>query len=228
MKLKQIFNPESEQEDQWISIADMMAGMMVIFLFIALINLKDQLDKLKSFDLLQDRIYNSLKLEFSKDLRKWNAEIEKDTLTVSFREPRIQFNTGSDIVKPEFKIILNDFFPRYLKVLSKYRLSIEELRIEGHTSSKWLGAKNKDEAYIENMKLSQNRSKNVLVYCLQLPIGLNKFWAKDKIIASGLSYSKIIKDNLGRENILLSQRTEFRVKVDSSIILDKLRFYLKK
>ena len=52
MKLKQIFNPESEQEDQWISIADMMAGMMVIFLFIALINLKDQLDKLKSFDLL--------------------------------------------------------------------------------------------------------------------------------------------------------------------------------
>ena len=30
-----------------------------------------------------------------------NAEIGKDTLTVSFREPRIQFNTGSE--KPEFK-----------------------------------------------------------------------------------------------------------------------------
>ena len=129
MKLKSLFISD-EQDDQWISIADMMAGLMIVFLFIAIINLKDQLDKLKSFDILQDKIYNKLYEEFKDDLEKWTAEIDKDTLTISFREPRIQFNTGSSEVKNEFKLILNDFFPRYLDVLYEFNKSIDEIRIE--------------------------------------------------------------------------------------------------
>ena len=60
MKLKTIFHQQDDQDDQWISIADMMAGLMIVFLFIAIVNLKDQLDKLRSFEILQDRIYNEL------------------------------------------------------------------------------------------------------------------------------------------------------------------------
>ena len=59
MKLKTLFK-QDDQDDQWISIADMMAGLMIVFLFIAIVNLKDQIDKLKSFETLQDRIYNEL------------------------------------------------------------------------------------------------------------------------------------------------------------------------
>ena len=70
MKLKSIFQQQDDQEDQWISIADMMAGLMIVFLFIAIVNLKDQLDKLKSFEILQDRIYNDLNEEFKDDLKK--------------------------------------------------------------------------------------------------------------------------------------------------------------
>ena len=44
MKLKSIFQQQDDQEDQWISIADMMAGLMIVFLFIAIVNLKDQFD----------------------------------------------------------------------------------------------------------------------------------------------------------------------------------------
>ena len=71
MKLKTIFKHQDDQDDQWISISDMMAGLMVVFLFIAIINLKDQTDKLKSFEILQDRIYNELHEEFRDDLNKW-------------------------------------------------------------------------------------------------------------------------------------------------------------
>ena len=31
--------------------------------------------------------------EFRDDLNKWVAEIDRETLTVSFREPKIQFST---------------------------------------------------------------------------------------------------------------------------------------
>ena len=174
MKLKTIFHQQDDQDDQWISIADMMAGLMIVFLFIAIVNLKDQLDKLRSFEILQDRIYNELYDEFEDDLKKWVAEIDKETLTISFREPKIQFATGSSEVKNQFKDILDDFYPRYLNVLWDFRDDIDELRIEGHTSSKWQKAISIDEAYINNMGLSQDRSKNVLIYILGLDLGQNK------------------------------------------------------
>ena len=58
MKLKSLFISQDDQDDQWISIADMMAGLMVVFLFIAIINLKSQYDKIKTFEILQDNIFH--------------------------------------------------------------------------------------------------------------------------------------------------------------------------
>ena len=223
MKLKTIFKHQDDQDDQWISISDMMAGLMVVFLFIAIINLKDQTDKLKSFEILQDRIYNELHEEFRDDLNKWVAEIDRETLTVSFREPKIQFSTGSSEVKSEFKNILNDFYPRYLDVLWDFKNDIDELRIEGHTSTTWQRAISIDDAYIKNMSLSQDRSKNVLIHILGLNLGSNKNWAKDKIIANGMSSSKLLLKENGDEDKIRSQRTEFRVKVDSGYIIERLR-----
>ena len=223
MKLKTLFHQQDDQDDQWISIADMMAGLMIVFLFIAIVNLKDQIDKLRSFEILQDRIYNELYDEFEDDLKKWVAEIDKETLTISFREPKIQFSTGSSEVKSEFKDILNNFYPRYLNVLWDFREDIEELRIEGHTSTRWQKALTVDEAYIKNMGLSQDRSKNVLIYILGLNLGSNKSWAKEKIVANGMSFSKLLLKENGDEDAIRSQRTEFRVKVDSAYIIERLR-----
>lgn len=223
MKLKTLFHQQDDQDDQWISIADMMAGLMIVFLFIAIVNLKDQIDKLRSFEILQDRIYNELYDEFEDDLKKWVAEIDKETLTISFREPKIQFSTGSSEVKSEFKNILNNFYPRYLNVLWDFREDIEELRIEGHTSTRWQKALTVDEAYIKNMGLSQDRSKNVLIYILGLNLGSNKSWAKEKIVANGMSFSKLLLKENGDEDAIRSQRTEFRVKVDSAYIIERLR-----
>lgn len=227
MKLKSLFISQDDQDDQWISIADMMAGLMVVFLFIAIINLKSQYDKIKNFEILQDNIYNKLYEEFKDDLEKWTAEIDKDTLTVSFREPRIQFNTGSSVVKDEFKLILNDFFPRYLDVLYEFHQNIDEIRIEGHTSSKWETALSQDDIYIENMILSQERAIKVLIYSLNLNLGINKGWAKDLIAANGMSFSKLILTSEGLEDEIRSQRTEFRVKVDSKNFIINLRKYFE-
>ena len=104
-----------------------------------------------------------------------------------------------------------------------FKDDIDELRIEGHTSSKWQKALSNDEAYIKNMGLSQDRSKNVLIYILGLNLGANKNWAKDKIIANGMSFSKLLIKENGFEDAIRSQRTEFRVKVDSGYIIERLR-----
>lgn len=224
MKLKAIFTASDEQEDQWISISDMMAGLMMIFLIIAIINLQKLQSKVDEFNILQDDIYDDLYAEFKDDLENWSAKINKDTLTISFREPKIQFDTGKSFVKEEFKLILSNFFPRYLNVLKNYNQEIEEIRIEGHTSSSWENALNVDEAYLNNMSLSQDRSKQVLIYSLGLNLDENKNWAKNLIIANGLSSSNLLfRENSNIEDAIRSQRTEFRVKVDSTSVLRAIK-----
>ena len=78
--------------------------------------------------------------------------------------------------------------------------------------------------YLNNMSLSQDRSKQVLIYCLGLNLNENKNWAKNLIIANGLSSSKLLyKENTNVEDIIRSQRTEFRVKVDSTPVLRAIK-----
>ena len=121
------------------------------------------------------------------------------------------FETGSSNLKENFQLILDDFFPRYLKVLYQFKDHINEIRIEGHTSSIWQEAENDHDAYIKNMELSQNRTRNVLDYILsETNIYFYKNWSQYLITANGLSSSKRIMIN-GLEDIQQSQRVDFRV-----------------
>ena len=225
---------EQDTEEHWISISDMMAGLMVIFLFIAIsymLHVQAEQEKIEqiavTYEKLQSDLYADLDEEFKDDFKKWNAgwvdeddENKKTRLTIRFKEPEVLFEPGSAKVRPLFKEILDDFFPRYIQILRrpKYMEDIAEIRIEGHTSSKW---KNKTglEAYIPNMKLSQERTRSVLEYVLQIPsIQQNQEiqkWLTHYMTANGLSSSKLITYSDGRENTGESRRVEFRVRTNA-------------
>ena len=79
--------------------------------------------------------------------------------------------SGRSELSGRFKDILSDFFPRYLRILTRptYRDSIEEVRIEGHTSRNWIIATSAENAYMLNMGLSQERTRSVLQFVLSCP-----------------------------------------------------------
>jgi outer membrane protein OmpA-like peptidoglycan-associated protein len=221
----------AEGEEQWISVSDLMAGLMVLFIFIAISYMKDiiidknQIEEVKdqmeevamTFQNTQELIYQKLLNEFRKDLPIWKASIDQPTLTISFEEPSVLFESQSSQIKPVFQLILRDFFLRYLKVLDEFRPSIEEVRIEGHTSSEWIGAVTQDEAYFKNMELSQDRTRAVLGFALSLPrVKSYKTWAKQTITANGLSSSKPILVK-GNENRGRSRRVDFRVRTNAEV-----------
>ena len=64
MRLKDAISPDYEIDDQWMSLSDMMTGLMVIFLFIAIIYLRPWLDMNKVYKLIDDQLYESLYTEF--------------------------------------------------------------------------------------------------------------------------------------------------------------------
>lgn len=212
---------EGPREEHWISISDMMSGLMVIFLFVSVAFMLDVLrekDKIKQIAItyarLQDDLYDDLYEEFKNDLPRWNAELDRRTLAVRFKEPEVLFEKGKAELRPKFKEILKDFFPRYIEILTqpKYKDEISEIRIEGHTSSEWSGAFSKDEAYLQNMILSHERARRVLEFVLFLPeIKSKKEWVKKHIMAAGFSSSRLILLPSGEEDKYRSRRVEFRV-----------------
>lgn len=219
-------------EAHWIPLSDLMTGLMVMFLLIAvcyMVRVEADADRVKTvavaYNEIRDALYEELRREFSPDLPRWHAKLIKADLTIRFSEPDILFAEGSSELKPAFKGILNDFFPRYVRILTspKYRDAISEIRIEGHTSSDWTGAKSSADAYLHNMELSQARTRSTLLYVLALPQVVGEAgWLRRLVTANGLSSSRPIVDASGKEDAARSRRVEFKIRTDAETRMEKI------
>lgn len=214
-----------DTDSEWISISDLMSGLMVIFLFFAVSYMYDVQQNQKriqriavAYRDLQTDLYEDLLREFEDDLPRWKATLDRETLAIRFGEPDVLFQVGSSEVSERFQDILSDFFPRYIRIIAseEYRGNIEEIRIEGHTSSEWMHHVSQDEAYFLNMKLSQDRTRSVLHFCLDM-LGeqASKHWVRDHITANGLSSSQPILTGNGEEDLARSRRVEFRTRTNA-------------
>ncbi|MDM8566961.1 OmpA family protein [Candidatus Halobeggiatoa sp. HSG11] len=160
---------------------------------------------------LSQIISQALVKEFKDDLLHWSANISY--LTIDFKDAT--FNTGGSAIDKQYRSILAEFCPRYISVLNKYAHDIEAISIEGHSSSEWQSSNSVDDAYLNNMLLSQQRTNAVLAYCLRLPtMKPYKDWLRNILITSGLSSSHLIVDN-EVENTQRSRRVEFKIYVHS-------------
>ncbi|WP_250131294.1 type II Zorya anti-phage system protein ZorB2, partial [Serratia marcescens] len=220
----------NQDNEHWVSMSDLMAGLMMVFMFISIAYMhyvRIEKEKIKevavAYEQAQQQLYNALNVEFSKDLPDWDAEIDKQTLEVRFKSPDVLFGLGSSELKPKFKEILNNFFPRYLKVLDQYKEHITEVRIEGHTSTDWTGAANQDEAYFNNMELSQGRTRAVLQYVHSLKeSSAHQKWVKSKFSAVGYSSSHPILNAMGKEDQNRSRRVTFKVITNAELQIRRI------
>jgi outer membrane protein OmpA-like peptidoglycan-associated protein len=220
------------QDAHWIPLSDLMTGLMVMFLLIAVVymmRVEAEADRIKqvaiAYNEVRDELHRDLEREFQDDLPQWKAKIVKADLAVQFTEPEVLFASGSSTLRPEFRLILDDFFPRYLRILTsdKYRESITEVRIEGHTSSEWYDGATDRLAYFRNMALSQERTRSTLQYVLSLPqSGAHEEWLRQHLTANGLSSSRLVSDTAGREDRLRSRRVEFKVRTDAETRIAKI------
>jgi outer membrane protein OmpA-like peptidoglycan-associated protein len=223
MKKKHIEYEEKSENVFALSTGDLMAGLLFIFILLlmgALLQVQEKAEQdeeiVKKYDQTKTQLYIDLEKEFKDDLNVWNAVIDSTNLSIRFQEPSTLFAYGKADLQYKFKDILDDFFPRYLNLISskQYRDNIEEIRIEGHTDS--------NGTYEFNMELSQNRTRSVLSYCLQMVEADKKEWTKARITANGLSSSHLIFNMDGTENAALSRRVEFRIRTNAEKQLEKI------
>lgn len=208
---------EQNNQSHWIPLSDLMTGLMMVFMLIAAAFMLrvEQTTTLvvKEYQETKSNLTLALQKEFAQNLKQWNAEMLGD-MTIIFKDPNVLFATGSATVKPAFKEILKDFLPRYIKLVtsSKYKSTIKEIRIEGHTSKRWATETNELTAYIKNMHLSQERTLSTLEYILSLPaLQHDQTWVRQHLTANGFSSSKPIMKTNGIIDDDASQRVEFKI-----------------
>lgn len=222
---------DASHDDHWIPLSDLMTGLMVIFLLIAVLymmRVEAEASRIKevaiAYSEIKDALYNDLSAEFKNDLPKWKAQIDREDLSIRFTEPDVLFDLGSSELKPTFKAILDDFFPRYVRILTsdKYKNAISEVRIEGHTSSRWSTVVSPEDAYFLNMALSQARTRSALRYVMGIQPTVQQNWLRQYVTANGLSSSRLVTDKDGQEDADRSQRVEFRVRTDAETRIAKI------
>jgi outer membrane protein OmpA-like peptidoglycan-associated protein len=225
---------EQSNQSHWIPLADLMTGLMLVFMLLAAAFMLrvEQTTTLvvKEFAETKNDLLQALQKEFATDLKQWNAELLGD-MTIRFNDPTVLFATGSADLKPQFKDILKQFFPRYVSLITspKYRSAVKEIRIEGHTSAFWSGQSDAKTAYFLNMGLSQARTRSSLEYVLRLPaVETNQQWLIEHVTANGLSSSKPVSvDNKSQRAQLANQRVEFRIVTNASDRMDQIARDLK-
>lgn len=222
--------PAVADEDHWLSVSDLMAGLMIVFMFISVAMMhfvRIERDRIKEIAIAyrdtQVSLLDDLQSEFEDDLTKWGAEIDPKTLEVRFLDPEMLFESGRADIRRPFRAVLDDFVPRYYKIILKYRGKIEEVRIEGHTSSDWAAGVSVGDAYFNNMALAQSRTREVLRYSYGLAHGSDEQkWVREKIAAVGFSSSRPILRDDGSEDVYRSRRVAFRVITDSETQIERI------
>ena len=221
----------------WMSVSDLMTGLMVIFLFIAIAYMIRVPDDISEYKDTKEEIYNRLMNKFSdQEIANGIISVNPD-LSMRFLQATTQFQSGQRTLPTSFKLTLDSIIPKYLDVLvnlnDTLKGKLKEIRIEGHTDVDGYPVINPD-PYRANLILSQERARNVLFHILDI-IAQRDYSKSDKLLlrhlltANGYSFSRALDKNgyevYGTNNPIepsKSRRVERRIITDEKAVLEKL------
>lgn len=223
------------KQNVWLSVSDLMTGLMIIFLFISIAyisKVQDNQEVLSDYVETKTRLHDKLVDKFAEDTKRWQMDIGRD-LSMKFKNPTVLFESGKAELTPQFMSILDQFLPKYFDILvhDSLRDQIEEVRIEGHTDIVPYPQLDPD-PYIANAILSQQRALNVLRYFRQMP-AYNNFTKEEQeriefwLTANGLSYGKSLDsegnyafESKKQPDFAKSRRVEFRIITRGDQVLE--------
>lgn len=227
---------KKDESALWISMSDMMTGLMLIFLLIAVafmyqvqLKQKDKNKILVEYNESNLQLYKELNSSFKDKEKVWWMKINSD-LEIKFNKKDINFETDKYFVPENFKNILKDFIPKYLKIINnkKYSDKITEIKILGHT---W---ECKDFEYEECLVLSQRRANSVLIYLQNTPEFKNlsnkdkeklNFWFTAnwmwdwKLLDKNWKYIYLSKEKPDNQK---SRRVEFKIITNSDSVIKNI------
>jgi len=154
------------------------------------------------------RFYDKLILLFKSEIESKKILIKED-LSIEFTDKNLYFGISEYKLTKKQKSFLENFSDKLLPFLYKNKEFVKTLEISGHTSSEW-GMSGFSESYLNNSKLSLNRSYSVLSYIFKNESKNIQKWLTEVVKGSGYSYSKHVNFN-NTEDRKKSRRVSFKI-----------------
>ncbi len=152
--------------------------------------------------------YEKLCALFKEEIASKQLTIRED-LTIELTDSRLYFNVAEYKLTQTQKIFLDSFSKKLIPFLYANKEIIDTLEVNGHTSSEW-GNVDFTARYLNNEKLSMNRSYSTLSYIFAMQEKMTQKWLLKVLKGSGLSYAKsvVLNDMEDKEK---SRRVSFKI-----------------
>lgn len=204
----------NEENIFWITMSDLLLGLMIIFLILFIMSMVGFSQAKVAEQSAQTEMAEKLAKELVNN--KIDVNIDKMSGQVEISDLEL-FDIGSAKLSAKGKAYLDKFFPIYIDtIFSNPEVSdkVENLIIEGHTDSQMFrGLNSTDEQYTKNLELSSMRATEVANYVFKT--NYNKKYSKKLhkvLIVEGKSNTEPILTN-GKEDFNKSRRVELEIRM---------------
>lgn len=216
-------NENNDSVNYWLSIGDLMAGILIIFILLFVFqihnlnnSLREKEADIEELTAVKNKIIAKLKGEFEKE----DMRILIDPISGAIiLDDKILFDVDEYKLKKKGKDFLNVFIPKYINILlgnKEIKDEISQIILEGHTDD--LGS------YIYNLNLSQMRAFEVIRYIYEdMPYFPEKEDLKNYITANGRSETQLIYTKNGNIDREKSRRVVFKFKLKEEELIEKIR-----
>lgn len=214
--MKKIKNKHNREESvsYWMSVSDLMSGVLIVFMLLFIYKLFDYSESIsasekaiESLKSTRDEIVTLMQSEFKN--QNIDVNIDSNTGTLTLFEG-ILFDFSKSDLKEEGKKYLQQFMPSYLNILldnDNLKNNISQIVVEGHTDT--------NSTYIYNLKLSQERAFSVIAFLLSDEFKYdNKEKLQKYLTANGRSFCDPVLNADGSVNEEKSRRVEIKFRLN--------------
>ncbi|MGL1902547.1 MAG: OmpA family protein [Fibrobacterales bacterium] len=228
---------QNEDSGYWLSISDLMAGVLIVFILLFVIKLNTEAKVKRVFNELyqkRETVVDKIKDKFHD---KHQVEVQEDG-TLRFKisdkgKAEGWFKEGSSVLQSIAKEELTEILPGYFNIListlendsifidNDVHEKIDyEVIVEGHTDKMGKkGAKTELDSYLYNLELSQKRAFSVSTFIqkdLLFSDSNHRLILQKRLAANGKSYTHLlVNDSTGEVDPVASRRVEVRFKINN-------------
>lgn len=203
-------NTESESDAHWMSVSDLMAGLMLLFvlsLSVVLYQVKDRIEE-------QQRLRIIFIQAVQQKLEANGIDVEVDAVSGDFSlSEKVLFDMNSSELTAQGRQTVHNFvsiFSREIFKNTDIASQIKRVLIEGHSSSSGL--------YLTNMHLSIQRASSVMVAIHQSEYANKQdFLSRLSVVGRGFNDANHLQDSF------IDRKVTFRIEFvgdKESLLLD--------